>query len=86
MKKAITIIPILMLTLALPVSAQIFNAEDSHVLRSDPEEVLSGVILPKNGELGDQENSIFVPLGEGMLLLSALGGAYLLNKRRKGNE
>jgi LPXTG-motif cell wall-anchored protein len=34
-----------------------------------------------HGSGDDQTN--YLPLGEGILLLAALGGAYLLGKRRK---
>ena len=36
-----------------------------------------------HGSADDQTN--WVPLGEGILLLSALGGAYLLRKKKTSN-
>jgi len=44
-------------------------------------------MIPLNGSLIDQANEPFTPIGEGWLLLAALGGAYLsMNKSRKNNK
>lgn len=86
MKKVRIIFSIIAFALALPASAQIFMAEDELNMRKDPEDVLSNVFIPVNGALADQANPVYTPLGEGILLLTALGGAYLLNKKRKNNE
>ena len=85
MKKVITIF-IVALALALPVRAQVFMVEDDHNMRSETEDVLG--IVPMNGQTLDQANDpeAFAPLGEGILLLTALGGAYLLNKKRKNKS
>ena len=37
-----------------------------------------------HGTENDQSN--YIPLGDGALLLAALGGAYLLNRKRKTNH
>ena len=79
--KKILLIFTLLLTLAAPMHAQVFMMEDDN----DPNRTVLG-----NGTYGniiahgsgyDQAN--FVPLGEGIALLTALGGAYLLRKKNK---
>ena len=81
MKKIITIIA-MVFALALPAQAQILVMEgETNELRggTDQNGDLSNVIF--HGSSNDQAN--YVPLGSGILLLSVLGGAYLLKKRNK---
>lgn len=55
------------------------------------EEMLESLVGEKEGEEENNRYDIdpeieiddFAPLGEGIMLLSCLGGAYLLGKRRK---
>lgn len=82
MKKKINIL-ILGLLLSTAAQAQIFMTEDDHNLRSRSSEVLG--VVPLNGVNYDQTNETYTPIGEGVLLLAALGGAYLL-KKKKNNK
>ena len=81
MKKILLIIT-LFLALAAPVRAQVFIMED------DENERVNNVFgngewnnIIFHGSPDDQTN--YLPLGDGILLLAALGGAYLLRKRRE---
>ena len=72
----------LMLGVAPDGHAQVFIMEDEHSLRpTDPEEVLSWPVNPQNGY--GTSNDEFTPVGDGLLLLAALGGLYLINKEKK---
>ena len=78
--KKILLIFTLLLTLAAPMRAQVFiMEEDENEFRNVfGNGEWTNVIV--HGSPDDQTN--WVPLGEGILLLSALGGAYLLRKKR----
>ena len=78
--KKILLIFTLLLTLAAPMRAQVFiMEEDENEFRNVfGNGEWNNVIV--HGSPDDQTN--WVPLGEGILLLSALGGAYLLRKKR----
>ena len=68
--------------LAAPAMAQIFLDDESLTNRGwlgDLDEL--GNIIPFHEVEWDQAN--YAPAGGGILLLTALGGAYLLGKRRK---
>lgn len=77
--KKILIIFTLFLVLAAPTRAQVFiMEEDENEFRNVfGNGEWNNVIYHGSGD--DQTN--YVPLGEGILLLSVLGGAYLLKKR-----
>lgn len=81
MKKKINIL-ILGLLLSTAAQAQILMMEDEQNLRSGSSTEDFGVV-PLNGVNYDQTNETYTPIGEGILLLSALGGAYLLKKKKK---
>ena len=76
------IVLLLLLSLSLVSKAQIFIDDDEveGTLRNGQSS--SGLLVPIQGQQTDQ----YAPLGEGVLLLGCLGGAYLLNKRRKKVE
>ena len=81
MKKILLIITLLM-ALAAPTQAQI--------LMMDGEENEIRNIVDDNGEwnnvifhCSEDDQINFVPLCDGILLLVALGGAYLMEKRKK---
>ena len=61
--------------------AQIFIMSDEEYMNNNRLTPPPGYvpILPQGG----QEDWIYAPLGDGMLLLLGLGGAYLFGKRRK---
>lgn len=80
MKKILLIFSIL-LALAAPMRAQVFiMEEDENEFRNVfGNGEWNNIIV--HGSADDQTN--WVPLGEGILLLSALGGAYLVRKLKK---
>ena len=81
MNKRVLTLAIAML-LAAPAMAQIFLDDESLTNRGwlgDMDEL--GNIIPFHEVEWDQAN--YAPAGGGILLLTALGGAYLLGKRRK---
>ena len=65
----------------VPTMAQVFIMEDDEIMSPrDPDGTINfNVIVPAQ----DVPNDQYVPLGEGILLLSGLAGAYLLGKRRR---
>lgn len=83
MKKTITIFSIF-LALALPAQAQILLGEDEQSLRAGTESDFG--VLPLNGVTYDQTNETYTPIGEGIVLLTVLGTAYLLGKRNLSNN
>lgn len=80
MKRVATIL-LFVLMLSISVSGQVFmtdNEFDNRLGYTESE----GVIVPMSGGLqNDQTN--YTPIGTGSMLLTVLGGAYLLCKRRK---
>jgi len=65
-----------------PAMSQIFMiSEDEYNGNRTPGDpgVLGSVMTPTQNINTDQ----YVPLGDGLLLLAGLGGAYLLGKRKK---
>ena len=82
--KKILLIFSLLITLAAPMRAQVFIMEEDENDRVDNvfgNGQWNNIIV--HGSPDDQTN--WVPLGEAVLLLTALGGAYLLRKK-KTNE
>ena len=88
MKKILKIVMIaaaLMTGAAINSHAQVFIMEEEHSLRqTDPEDVLGWPVNPQNGY--GTGNDEFTPLGDGILLLAALGGTYLLRKKHNDIE
>ena len=75
----------LLITLAAPMRAQVFIMEEDENDRVDNvfgNGQWNNIIV--HGSPDDQTN--WVPLGEGILVLTALGGAYVLGKRRKASS
>ena len=70
---------VLALALSLSAHAQVFMIDGDKNYRT-PEDPSVFATLP--GEYGAAVD-YYTPIGDGMLLLAALGGAYLLGKRRK---
>ena len=78
MKKIMVLLTVFVLAVG-PLKAQIFIADDEFegmMRKSDPDYIL---VAPMQGLTTDQ----FTPIGNGVLLLAGLGGAYLLTKRKK---
>jgi len=80
-RKKVILTAILALALTMSATAQIFITEEEQALRSGVE--TENGIIPANGSLSDQANEEYLPVGSGIALLTALGGAYLLGKRNK---
>lgn len=83
MKKLLFIV-VMFFTLAVPIRAQVFvMEEDENEFRNVfGNGEWNNVII--HGSSDDQAN--YLPLGDGLMLLAALGGAYLLGKRKKENK
>ena len=78
MKKAVVLLTVLFMVV-VPLKAQIFIADDEFegtMRLAESEYVL---VVPNQSSDADQ----YLPLGDGVLLLAGLGGAYLLKKRNK---
>ena len=81
-KRNIIIVAMLLLTLVLPVRAQVFIMEEDEVGNRNvlgANGTWNNVIV--HGSTDDQAN--FVPIGNGLLIITALGTCYLMGKRRK---
>ena len=79
-KRLITLIFTILMTVSSAM-AQVFIMEDDGALNArDPE---GGIVFNVMVNSQDVSNDQFVPLGSGIAVLAALGGAYLLGKRRK---
>jgi hypothetical protein len=83
--KKILLIFTLLLTLAAPMRAQVF------IMEEDENDRLGNVFgngqwnnIIVHGSPDDQTN--WVPFGEGILMLTALGGAYLMRKKKSSNN
>ena len=78
------ILLVVMLLMALPMRSQVFlTQEDLDNERQGQWEDI-GLIIPIHEQDFDQAEP-FTPVGSGIVLLTALGGAYLLGKNRKKN-
>ena len=77
-----------MAVVAMLVAPAAMNAQNIYL---DNEELAKSMRGEKEGEVENSQAEIapdiemddFAPLGEGIMLLSCLGGAYLLGRRRK---
>lgn len=84
-KRTIGLIAVLA-ALSIPASAQVFyldEDEENQNLRNDKggEGPAFDMGILGHGEVIDHSN--YVPVGSGALLLAALGGAYLLGKKKE---
>ena len=79
MKVKKSIVLLLLLSMATASQAQIFIDDDEFEGRMRSGASYSNLLVPVQGQGTDQ----YVPLGEGVLALSLLGGAYLLTKRKE---
>ena len=78
MKKIMILLTVVFLSVG-PLKAQVFIADDEFegMMRKDNPDF--ALVSPLQGFSSDQ----YLPLGDGVLLLVGLGGAYLLRKRNK---
>ena len=70
---------LLFLAMSLTMKAQVFMMDGDENYR-DPEDPQVFAGLPNNFGSG---YDYYMPMGDGIMLLAALGGAYLLGKRKK---
>lgn len=77
--KYILLIVVTILFVACPAKAQVFIMDDEFegTMRQNTEDF--GLIVPIEGLDSDQ----YLPIEDGLLVLAALGGAYLMGKRKK---
>ncbi len=74
----------LMMGAATDSQAQVFIMENESNLREDTEDVLGWPVNPQNGY--GTSNDEYTPVGDDLLLLAALGGAYLMKKKKEYNQ
>jgi hypothetical protein len=79
MRRNVILVLMLLLLSVTTATAQVFILDDEFegTMRNPTEDF--GLIVPIEGLDTDQ----YLPLGDGLLVLAALGGAYLLGKRKK---
>ena len=78
---ALALIVTLSLTAGAQISDAFVNDWENYSRISDPG--VFGLVMP-NSIIGDISNSP-APLGSGLLVLTALGGAYAVSRKRKNN-
>ena len=76
------ILLVTMLLMALPMRSQVFLTQEDLDSERDGQWEDIGLIIPIHEHDFDQAEP-WAPVGSGIALLTALGGAYLLGKRRK---
>lgn len=82
-KKVAKVLVVLMLMFSTwPLHAQVFIQDEEFEGRGRTGYEDFGLVVPYQG--GDQDQ--YVPLGDGVLALTLLGGAYLMKKLRKKEE
>lgn len=72
----------LLLVMTCPVQAQVFIMDEDMEGNIRLGETEFVVPVPYQGTDWDE----YLPLGDGVMLLTALGGAYLLRKRKKSKD
>lgn len=80
-KRVIAVIALLLVMFG-PVQAQVFIMDEDAGGNIRIAESEFTVPVPYQGTDWDE----YLPLGDGVLLLTALGGAYLLRKRKKSKD
>ena len=70
------------LLLSMPLRSQVFLTQEDLDSERDGQWSDIGLIIPIHEQDFDQAEP-FAPVGSGIALLAALGGAYLLGKRKK---
>ena len=82
MKKLILAITTVLMLVSAPAMAQVFlDDDDQFGNRANVSQDEFGVMVPSQNAEIDQ----YIPLGDGFVLLSVLGGAYLIGKKRKND-
>ena len=81
MRKAIIML-VTMLFVAMPLRSQVFLTQEDLDSEREGQWEDIGLIIPIHEQDFDQAEE-YAPLGGGIALLAALGGAYLTGRRRK---
>lgn len=82
-KRTIIFLALLLLALGNSFGQIVYTSEDQGThLRQQTESGALGVMVPLQNANYDQFKLEMVPVGDGILLLLGLGGAYLLKKRK----
>ena len=88
MKKTLILMAAVLL-LSMPLRAQVFMTQDDLDKEREGQWSDIGLIIPIHEQDFDQAEEApeddYAPLGSGIALLSVLGGAYLLGKKRKNS-
>ena len=84
MRKSMILL-VTMLTMALPMRSQVFLTQEDLDSERDGQWQDIGLIIPIHEQDFDQAEP-FTPVGSGIAVLAALGGAYLLGKKRKEQD
>ena len=71
-----------MLLLSMPLRSQVFLTQEDLDSERDGQWEDIGLIIPIH-EVDFDQAEPYVPVGSGIAMLAALGGAYLLGKRKK---
>ena len=81
MRKSLMLL-VTMLLMAMPMRSQVFLTQEDLDSERDAYWEDLGLIIPIHEQDFDQAEP-WAPVGSGIAVLAALGGAYLLGKRRK---
>ena len=81
MRKSLMLL-VTMLLIAMPMRSQVFLTQEDLDSERDGQWEDIGLIIPIHEQDFDQAE-LWAPVGSGIAMLAALGGAYLLGKRRK---
>ncbi len=80
--KKIYMLMIAALMLTMPLHSQVFQTQDDLNTEVKGQWEDKGLVVPIEEE--EEENDAkYVPVGSSLAMLAALGGAYLLGKRKK---
>lgn len=82
-KRTIVIITLLIMAVGNAFGQIIYTPEDQGTHLRQGESGTFGVMVPLQNVNYDQWKLEFVPVGDGLLFLIGLGGAYLLKKRKE---
>lgn len=83
-KRAIVFITLLVMAVGNAFGQIIYTEEDQGThLRQQTGSGTFGVMVPLQNVNYDQWKMYYVPVGDGLLFLIGLGGAYLLKKRKE---
>ena len=82
--KKVFIVMIAALLLSMPLRSQVFLTQEDLDSERDGQWADIGLIIPIHEQDFDQAE--YSPLGSGIVLLAALGGAYLIGKKRREED